>query len=137
MLGPEVICAVVHIVTMLLNLSTVFKVKTDLEDFATLRMVFFVNACLLPLVTGFHVTALLMINDRGVIAIYSYAIISVVLSFYLMGGFVLCDKYIMRALAQCTGHSKKPSMDPAGGRGRTGHGGGGGGGNVGTNVAMS
>ena len=141
MIGPEAACGLVHIVTMLLNLSTVFKVKTDLEDFATLRMVFFVNACLLPLVTGFHVTSLLMINDRGAIAIYSYAIISVVLSFYLMGGFVLCDKYIMRALAQCTGRSKKPSMDSAaagGGRGRTGGpGGGGGGGNVGTNVAMS
>merc|ERR1712088_1093441 len=39
----------------------------------------------------------------------------------------------MRALAQCTGHSKKPSMDPTGGRGRTGAGG-----NVGgTTVAMS
>merc|ERR1712079_904719 len=38
----------------------------------------------------------------------------------------------MRALAQCTGHSKKPSMDPAGGRGRAGPGG-----NAGTNVAMS
>ena len=52
MLGPEVLCALVHVVTLVLNLRTVFRVKTDLEDFSTLRTVFFVNACLLPLVTG-------------------------------------------------------------------------------------
>jgi cadherin EGF LAG seven-pass G-type receptor 1 len=132
MIGPEVVCAVVHMVTMLLNLSTVFKVKTDLEDFATLRLVFFVNACLLPLATGFHVTALLMINDRGTIVIYTYAAMAVVLSIYLIGGFILCDKFIMRALAQCTGHSKKPvsmmdAMSPGGQA--SGH--------AGTNVAMA
>lgn len=125
MIGPEAVCALVHLVTMSLNLSTVFKVKSDLEDFGTLRSVFFVNACLLPLVTGFHVTSLLMINDRQPVIIYTYAVISVVLSLYLMGGFLLCDKSMMRALSQCTGNSKKSSMDPVGG------------GRAGTNVAMS
>ena len=129
MLGPEVICAALHTVTMLLNLRTVFRVKTDLEDFSTLRTVFFVNACLLPLVTGFHVTALIMINDRGAHAMYTYAGVSVLLSIYLLCGFIICDKTMMRALAQCTGQSKKPSsMDPVGTGTIRG---------TGTNVAMS
>ena len=123
MIGPEALCAICHVFTMVLNLRTVFRVKTDLEDFATLRMVFFVNACLLPLMTGFHVTALLMINDRSDVAIYTYAGIAVILSLYLLAGFVLCDKTMMRALAQKTGQSKQSTRaePPVGG----------------TNVAMS
>lgn len=107
MLGPEICCACIHMVTMMLNLRTVFRVKTDLEDFATLRSVFFINACLLPIVTGFHVSALLLINDRGVSALYSYAGLAVAQSLYLLMGFVICDKTIMKALSQCTGHSKR------------------------------
>ena len=124
MIGPEAVCCLVHIVTMLINLSTVFKVKTDLEDFATLRLVFFVNVCLLPLVTAFHVTALFMVNDRSMVALFSYAIISTTLSIFLLGGYILCDRFIMRALAQCTGQAKKPtSMDPTGRQLASGHGG--------------
>jgi cadherin EGF LAG seven-pass G-type receptor 1 len=128
MLGPEIMCALIHVLTMLLNLRTVFRVKTDLEDFAMLRTVFFINAGLLPLVAGFHVTALIMINDRGVHAIYTFAGIAVVLSVYLLCGFIICDKTLMRALAQCTGTSKgrKPSLD----QGLTGVGVAGGGGNL-------
>ena len=77
--------------------------------------------------TGYHVTALLLINDRGAQAMYTYAGVSVLLSIYLLCGFIICDKTIMRALAQCTGQSKKPSsMDPARMSGAAG-----------TNVAMS
>ena len=109
MVGPEVLCAIIHVSTMVLNLRTVFRVKTDLEDFATLRLVFFVNACLLPLMAGFHITALLMINDRSDEAIYTYAAIAVILALYLLAGFVLCDKTMMRALAQKTGQAKHAS----------------------------
>merc|ERR1719433_1949520 len=142
MIGPEAVCGLVHIITMLLNLRTVFRVKTDLEDFSTLRTVFFVNACLLPLVTGFHVTALIMINDPGgTHAMYTYAGVSVLLAIYLLCGFIICDKTIMRALAQYTGQSKKPGSSGGGIGGGGDHSTSrltrGGGTGTGTNVAMS
>ena len=41
MLGPEVICAVVHMVTMLLNLRTVFRYhKSDLYLFITSTLIY-------------------------------------------------------------------------------------------------
>ena len=61
MLGPEIVCSAAHAILMMLNLKTVFAVKT--EDMVTLKMVFFINAGVLPLVVGFHVTSLVMVNQ--------------------------------------------------------------------------
>ena len=60
-LGPEIVCSAAHAILMMLNLKTVFAVKT--EDMVTLKMVFFINAGVLPLVVGFHVTSLVMVNQ--------------------------------------------------------------------------
>ncbi len=108
MLGPEIVCAFIHFVTMLFNLKTVFRVKNaaDIEDdFRMLRTVFFVNLGLLPLAGGFHAAALIMINERAPMSIYIFVALALFFSFYLLCGFMFCDKSVLRALAACT--SKK------------------------------
>ncbi len=108
MLGPEIACALIHTVTMLANLKTVFRVKNaaDIEDdFRMLRTVFFVNLGLLPLSGGFHAAALIMINERAPMSIYIFVAMALLVSFYLLCGFMFCDKSVLRALATCT--SKK------------------------------
>jgi cadherin EGF LAG seven-pass G-type receptor 1 len=110
MLGPEIGCALIHTITMLFNLKIVFRVKTaaDIEDdFKILRRVFFVNLGLLPLAAGFHAAALIMINERAPMSIYIFVALALVFSFYLLCGFMLGDKSILRALAACTSRKGK------------------------------
>ena len=72
---------------------------------------------------------------------YTYAGVSVLLAIYLLCGFIICDKTIMRALAQYTGQSKKPGSSGGGIGGGGDHSTSrltrGGGTGTGTNVAMS
>ena len=74
----------------------------------TLKLVFFINAGVLPLVVGFHATSLVMVNEPGSSpGIYAFSAFSVLLSLYLMAGFVFCDKGVVTALQACTGSAKK------------------------------
>merc|ERR1719510_885472 len=106
MLGPEIVCAIAQIVMLLINVKTVFSVKSEVEEFISLRLVFFINGGILPLVSGFHITSLVMINERSSASIYAFAEFAVVLSFYILCGFVFCDKSVMQSLAMCSSATK-------------------------------
>ena len=106
MWGPEIVCAVAQIVMLLINLKTVFSVKSELDDLISLRLVFFINFGILPLVSGFHVTSLVMINEQSSASMYAFSAFAIVLSFYILCGFVFCDKSVMQSLAMCSSSKK-------------------------------
>ena len=106
MLGPEIVCAIAQMVMLLINLKTVFSVKSELDELLSLKLVFFINFGILPLVSGFHVTSLVMINERSSASMYAFSAFAIVLSFYILCGFVFCDKSVMQSLAMCSSSKK-------------------------------
>ena len=106
MLGPEIVCAISQMIMLLINLKTVFSVKSELDELISLKVVFFISFGILPLVSGFHVSSLVMINERSSASMYAFSAFAIVLSFYILCGFVFCDKSVMQSLAMCS-NSKK------------------------------
>ncbi len=48
-----------------------------------------------------------MINERNSVSVYVFVAIALLLSFYLVVGFVLCDRYVLREISMCTSRNKK------------------------------
>jgi hypothetical protein len=96
MIGPELICIAFSLFFTLVNIKTVFNVKSDIDDFFPLRLVFFVNVGIIPLLGILHVSSILLTNEIGDTVTFLYVGISIVLACYGFCGFVLCDRSLWR-----------------------------------------
>ncbi len=96
MIGPELICIAFSLFFTLVNIKTVFNVKSDIDDFFPLRLVFFVNIGMIPLLGILHVASILLTNEMGETVTFLYVGISIVSACYAFCGFVLLDRTLWR-----------------------------------------
>lgn len=108
MVGPEAIFVLFAVIFAIINIQTVFRVKTDIEDFAALRTIFFINIGIHPLLVFVHVTSLMLLNsDPNLTETLSYLFItcSIVTAVYFLCTFVICDLFLLNKF-------KKPDSLP-------------------------
>ena len=100
MIAPEIICISFSIFFTLINIRTVFSVKTDLiDDLSMLRLLFFINIGTIPLLIAVQVAAVLYINEVTDTLLYVYLSVALITAVYLCIGFVVCDKSLFRFAA--------------------------------------
>ena len=113
MIGPELICITFSLFFTLVNIKTVFNVKSDIDDFFPLRLVFFVNIGMIPLLGILHVSSILLANDMGDTVTFLYVGISIVIACYAFCGFVLCDRSLWRQRPRTRRQDDSPSAPTA------------------------
>lgn len=91
MLGPEILLVFFSIICTMKNIRTVVNTTKGMSDFHVIRRRFFVNLGLIPLVTAFHVSSLLLLNQGSLsnsVTSISFQIISVIIAVFVAYGFV-------------------------------------------------